>query len=106
MNDYPAISNYRMLLASSLADCGGMAKELGRTDEAIAYFHRSRAAWQKVVDDDPAQAATADRPGELPRPLGWILFGSGRADQALEQYEAARATLQKLLDSFGRAGES
>ena len=102
MKDYPAISSYRMLLARAIAECGGALKELGRTDDAIAYFHQARAAWQKVVDDDPAQYASAVDLASCHDRLGWTLFGSGRADQALEQFEAARAILQRLLDKYPR----
>ena len=102
MKDFPAISNYQMLLARSLAECGGSSKELGRTDEAIAYFQQAQAAWQKVVDDDPAQYASSVDLASCHDRLGWTLFGSGRKEQALEQFEAARAILQRLLDKYPR----
>jgi tetratricopeptide (TPR) repeat protein len=102
VKDYPAISNYQMLLARSLGECGGASKEMGRTDDAIAYFHQARAAWQKVVDDNPAQYATAVDLASCHDRIGWTLFGLGRADQALGQFEAARAILQRLLDKYPR----
>ncbi len=102
VKDYPAISNYRMLLARALAECGGASKELGRTDDAMAYFQQARAAWQKVVDDDPAEYASAVDLASCHDRLGWTLFGSGRAEQAVEQFEAARAILQGLLDKYPR----
>ena len=91
-----------MLLARAIAECGGASKELGRTEEAIAYFRQAQAAWQKVVDDDPAQYATSvDLASSYDR-LGWTLFGLGRKEQALEEFEAARAILQGLLDKYPR----
>ena len=55
-----------------------------------------------MVDDDPAQYASAVNLASCHDRLGWILFGSGRAEQALEQFEAARAILQGLLDKYPR----
>ena len=102
VKDYPAISSYQMLLARSLAECGGSAKEMGRTEEAIAYFRQAQAAWQKVVDDNPAQYAAFVDLASCHDRLGWTLFGLGRKEQALEELEAARAILQRLLDKYPR----
>ncbi len=102
VKDFPAISNYQMLLARTLAECGGSSKEMGRTEDAIAYFRQAQAAWQKVVDDDPSQYATSVDLASCYDRLGWIFFALGRKEQALAEFESARAILQGLLDKYPR----
>ena len=79
--------------------CGDAFKDQGRPDEALPYFREARAAWQKVVDDNPARYAEPIELGGTHNRIGWLLFGMGHMDRALKEYEAARMVFQKLIDS-------
>ena len=86
-------------MAYCLNGCGDAFKDQGRPDEALPYFREARAAWQKVVDDNPARYAEPIELGGTYNRIGWLLFGMGHMDRALEEYEAARMVFQKLIDS-------
>ena len=86
-------------MAYCLNGCGDAFKDQGRPDEALPYFREARAAWQKVVDDNPARYAEPIELGGTHNRIGWLLFGMGHMDEALEEFEAARMVFQKLIDS-------
>jgi tetratricopeptide (TPR) repeat protein len=73
---------------------------VGRPDEALAYFREARAAWQKVVDDNPARYAEPIELGSTYNRIGWALFGRGRMTEAVEEYRAAEAIFRGIVARF------
>ena len=90
------------------------AKDLGRADEAIAYFHRPRAAWQKVVDDNPARVCHGRRRGKLTRPRSagpssgrdeWIRPWSSTRRPGRSSRGSSTRSARRLATGPGRPGE-
>jgi tetratricopeptide (TPR) repeat protein len=100
VNEYPAIVQYRRSQARCFDGCGDALQELGRPDEALAYFGEALAAWKKVVDDNPARYSEPVDLACTHNRIGWLHFGRGRISDALNQYEAARSIFQDLIDRF------
>ncbi len=86
-------------MAYCLNGCGDAFKDQGRPVEARPHFREACAAWQKVIDDNPARYAEPIELGGTHNRIGWLLFGMGHMDEALDEFEAARNVFQKLIDS-------
>jgi tetratricopeptide (TPR) repeat protein len=100
VQEYPAIIEYRRLQGRCLNGCGFFAEELGRPDEALAYFQRALLAWQEAVAANPERSGGAIEVARMHNGIGWILFGSGKMSEALEHFRAANSILQKLMNKF------
>jgi tetratricopeptide (TPR) repeat protein len=98
--EYPAIVEYRRFHARCLNGCGGAAHELGRPDEALAYFDRARSEWQFVVDSNPDRASEPVELATTYNRIGYVFFGTGKTAEALREFESARAILQRTVDRF------
>jgi tetratricopeptide (TPR) repeat protein len=100
VTEYPAIIDYRRLQGQCLNGCGFVSQELGRTDEAVAYFLRALSAWKDVVAASPERSGGLIEVARMHNGIGWILQGSGKMSEALQHYVAAKSLFQELMNKF------
>jgi serine/threonine-protein kinase len=96
--EYPALFEYRRILASCLDGCGDSLRTLGRTDESLPYFYKARTVWEQVIADNPARYSEPISLANSHTRVGWALYVLGRLGEAMDEYQVGAAIFQKIVD--------
>jgi eukaryotic-like serine/threonine-protein kinase len=96
--EFPKELSYVERAGHSYRYLGWIARDTGRPDEAVAYFEKGIAAFQKLADADIPQRDGFYRgyqAGTLEE-LALVLAAGGRYDKAEDTYRKALAVFEKL----------
>jgi tetratricopeptide (TPR) repeat protein len=93
--DFPAVSEYRFLLARSLNNLGPLFRELGRLGEAEAAVRESLELREKLAAEDPAARYREDLAGGYNN-LGVLLRDAGKRADAEKAFRNSLALREGL----------
>jgi eukaryotic-like serine/threonine-protein kinase len=99
VDDDPAITQFRVFLATHHEGLGDLLRDTGRVVEAMAEYRTELALRQKLADDNPAVPAVQRELARSLLGLGWRLEQAGKTDEAIGYNMREQAIRQKLADS-------
>jgi eukaryotic-like serine/threonine-protein kinase len=96
-DDNPGIFPFQRDLARGLDDIGCKLAQAGRTGDAVGYYTREEAIWQKLAARSSATVADRDCLAKCQATTADALRRSGRLDEALAACERALAVRELLV---------
>ena len=90
-----ATHRLRMMIARFDYEAGRVFQERGKPKDALEYFEKAKAAFDKLRDEDPRDKAVLLAAGDTHDRLGDLLRIDGKIDEAFDEYNAGKAEREK-----------
>jgi tetratricopeptide (TPR) repeat protein len=95
----PHRADLRRDLSVSLRHLGGLARDAGRTEDAIGFFEESLAISRRLADVEPHRTDLQQELSASMVDLGRVTLDVGRSEEAIRLFEASTAVLRQLLEA-------